>query len=93
MGTQGPKKPNWLVLGAFGGSGEALSWGKKAKLPIGQLKRLSCPLDNLAHIPNRLALSQMPGTGYILAASQQRAQTFCASRRKSSKSLPLPTQK
>ena len=20
MGTQGPKKPNWLVLGAFGGS-------------------------------------------------------------------------
>ena len=32
MGTQGPKKPNWLVLGAFGGSGEALSWGKKAKL-------------------------------------------------------------
>ena len=31
MGTQGPKKPNWLVLGAFGGSGEALSWGKKAK--------------------------------------------------------------
>ena len=51
MGTQGPKKPNWLVLGAFGGSGEALSWGKKAKLPIGQLKRLSCPLDNLVRIP------------------------------------------
>ena len=50
MGTQGPKKPNWLVLGAFGGSGEALSWGKKAKLPIGQLKRLSCPMGNLAHI-------------------------------------------
>ena len=32
MGTQGPKKPNWWVLGAFGGGGEALSWGKKAKL-------------------------------------------------------------
>ena len=43
MGTQGPKKPNWLVQGAFGGSGEALSWGKKAKLPLGQLKRLSYP--------------------------------------------------
>ena len=53
MGTQGPKKPNWLVLGAFGGSGEALSWGKKAKLSIGQLKRLSCPLDNLVHIPTK----------------------------------------
>ena len=51
MGTQGPKKPNWLVLGAFGGSGEARSWGKKAKLPIGQLKRLSCPMGNLARIP------------------------------------------
>ena len=24
MGTQGPKKPSWWVLGAFGGSGEAL---------------------------------------------------------------------
>ena len=32
MGTQGPKKTNWWVLGAFGGGGEALSWGKKAKL-------------------------------------------------------------
>ena len=31
MGTQGPKKPNWLVLGAFGGSGEALSWSGNAK--------------------------------------------------------------
>ena len=31
--------------------------------------------------------------GDIIGASQQRAQTFCASRRKSSKSLPLPTQK
>ena len=53
MGTQGPKKPNWWVLGAFGGGGEALSWGKKAKLPIGQLKRLSYPMGNLARIPNR----------------------------------------
>ena len=60
MGTQGPKKPNWLVLGAFGGSGEALSWGKKAKLPIGQLKRLSCPLDNLARIPTRRTPTPAP---------------------------------
>ena len=51
MGTQGPKKPNWLVLGAFGGSGEALSWGKKAKLHSVQLKRLSCTQCNLVPIP------------------------------------------
>ena len=62
MGTQGPKKPNWLVLGAFGGSGEALSWGKKAKLSIGQLKRLSCPLDNLARIPKGSTASREPPT-------------------------------
>ena len=51
MGTQVPKKPNWWVLGAFGGGGEAVSSGKKAKLHSVQLKRLSCTQCNLAHIP------------------------------------------
>ena len=59
MGTQGPKKTNWLVLGAFGGSGEALSWGKKTELSNGQLKTLSCPLDNLVRIPIRVALAAL----------------------------------
>ena len=53
MGTQGPKKPNWLVLGAFGGSGDAFSWTRKAKLLIEQLKALSCSMSNLVRIPMR----------------------------------------
>ena len=28
-----PKIPNWWVLGAFGGSGDAFSWSRKAKFP------------------------------------------------------------
>ena len=54
MGTQGPKKPNWWVLGAFGGGGEAVSSGKKAKLHSVQLKRLSCTQCNLVRIPTRV---------------------------------------
>ena len=50
MGTQVPKKPNWWVLGAFGGGGEAVSSGKKAKLHSVQLKRLSCTQCNLVRI-------------------------------------------
>ena len=51
MGTQGPKKPNWLVLGAFGGSGEALSWSGNAKFELLELKRLSSSNSNLVRIP------------------------------------------
>ena len=52
MGTQAvPKKRNWWVLGAFGGGGEAVSSGKKAKLHSVQLKRLSCTQCNLVRIP------------------------------------------
>ena len=59
MGTQGPKKPNWLVLGAFGGSGEALSWGKKAKFHLVELRRLSSTKWNLVHIPMQLAVGKL----------------------------------
>ena len=51
MGTQGPKKPNWLVLGAFGGSGEALSWSGNAKFELLELKMLSSSNWNLVRIP------------------------------------------
>ena len=56
MGTQVPKKPNWWVLGAFGGGGEALSWGKKAKFHLVELRRLSSTKWNLVHIPIQLEL-------------------------------------
>ena len=47
MGTQGPKKPNCWVLGAFGGSGDAFSWTRKAKFLTEELKALSSQLRNL----------------------------------------------
>ena len=50
MGTQGPKKPNWLVLGAFGGSGEAFSWSGNAKFELLELKMLSSSNSNLVRI-------------------------------------------
>ena len=59
MGTQGPKKPNWLVLGAFGGSGEALSWGKKAKLPLGVAKPLLPTLAGACSCPSNRGLSKL----------------------------------
>ena len=46
-----PKIPSWWVLGAFGGSGDAFSWTRKAKLLIEQLKALSYSMSNLVRIP------------------------------------------
>ena len=76
MGTQGPKKPNWWVLGAFGGGGEALSWGKKAKLHSVQLKRLSCTQCNSRY--NRTSPQPPVLFCFGLFWSTRRTNAFCS---------------
>ena len=73
MGTQVPKKPNWWVLGAFGGGGEAVSSGKKAKLHSVQLKRLSCTQCNLVPIPTSAVYVWHDGTQARLLQARELA--------------------